>query len=377
MLRLMRTIYLVERKNLKFKSIFFVALLFIVGSFIYLENSQFRELEPITAAENMAKNSALDQFRNIDATDPVIASPLYRNLIAQSTEIANRTLGLAMEDDALYIKSMINLTEIREEVYTMDGFNEVSQFIPTPRQNQLDQALFTAIEAQDKPLLVKNSNFPTYILLLISVLGFSCYLLVGILSSDILQEEENHKSIVKGYPYTMATRLSAKILCYLIFVIALLISIFAITITIAAIKYDVDLTYPVAIFNGDFVTIAIWQYIGLAFVYFIVLSLTALFFSILLNYYFINIYIALFVHFFFFFIMQLTPVAAGRLWFLPFSYLNFSSLINGQAAEMTGNQMIHLTTGCFVLGITIFIIFLFIYWRFYLGQMKHTRGERA
>ena len=190
MFRLMRTIYLVERKNLKFKSILFVALLFIVSSFIYLESSQFRELEPITAAENLAKNSALDQFRNIDATDPEVASPLYRNLIAQSTEIANRTLGLVMEDDSLYIRSMINLTEIREEVYTMDGFNEVSHFIPTPRQNQLDQALFTAIEAQDKPLLVENSNFPTYIILLIALLGFSCYLLVGILSSDILLDKK-------------------------------------------------------------------------------------------------------------------------------------------------------------------------------------------
>lgn len=372
MLRLMKTIFLVERKNLKFKSILLVVLLFIVGSFIYLENSQFNELEPITAAESVAKNSALEQFRNVDATDPEVASPLYSNLINQSSELANRTLGLAMEDDSLYVRGMINLTELRNEVYTMDGFNEISQFIPTPRQNQLDKALFTTIESQNDALLVENSNFPTYIILLISLLGFGWYLLIGILSSDILLDEEDHKSLVNGYPFTEASKLSAKILSYLIFVISLLFSIFLITITAASIKYDMDLTYPVAIYNGSYFTIAIWQYIGLAFLYFICLSLFALSLSIVLNYYFKNLYIVIFIHFFFFFIMQLIPVAGDWLWFLPFNYFNFSTLINGQVAEMTGNDLITLTSGYFILVITIFIMCFFIYWRFYRSQIKQT-----
>ncbi len=120
-----------------------ILILFIIGSFVYLENSQFRELEPGTAAEVVALNSALDQFRNVDATDSEVASPLYRNLISQSSNLANRTLGLVMEDKETYIQDAIDLTEVRNEAYLMDGFKDVAQFIPTYRQNQLDYALFT------------------------------------------------------------------------------------------------------------------------------------------------------------------------------------------------------------------------------------------
>ncbi|WP_040985008.1 hypothetical protein [Oceanobacillus jeddahense] len=143
MFRLMKVLFLVERKNIKFRSIMVILILFIIGSFVYLENSQFRELEPGTAAEVVALNSALDQFRNVDATDSEVASPLYRNLISQSSNLANRTLGLVMEDKETYIQDAIDLTEVRNEAYLMDGFKDVAQFIPTYRQNQLDYALFT------------------------------------------------------------------------------------------------------------------------------------------------------------------------------------------------------------------------------------------
>ncbi len=371
--RLMKTIFLVERKNLKFRSILSVLILFIIGSFIYLENSQFRELEAATAAEVIAKNTALDLFRNTDATDPEVSTPIYRNLNVQSNQLAYRSLGLIMDDDTTYIQGAIELTKVRHEIYSMDGYNNVSQFIPTYRQNQLDHVLYTAIDDQNERLLVENSNFPTYIILLLLVLGVGWYLLVGIFSSDILLDEEDHKSLVNGYPFTMASKLSAKVFSYLVYMIGLLIITFVITVIVASIKYGIDLTYPVAIFNGDYFTIAIWEYLGLAFLYFICLSLTALTISIILNYYFKNLYIAIFVHFFLFFVPQLIPALGEWFWFLPFNYLNFSSVINGQVAEITGNQMVTLNNGFIVLVITIVIMFLFIYWQFYRSQIKQSK----
>ncbi|GGA78696.1 hypothetical protein [Ornithinibacillus halotolerans] len=372
MFTLMKTIFIVERKNIKFKSILSLIILFIIGSFIYLENSQFRELEPATAAEVVAKNAALDLYKKTDATDPEVASAIYRNLNLQSTKLALRSLGLITKDDSIYIQGAIELTQVRNEIYTMNGFNEVAQYMPTYRQNRLDQVFYMAIQDQNKELLVDNSNFPTYIILFLFVLGYSWYLLVGIFSSDILLEEENHQSLVKGYPFTMATKLLAKICSYLIFIIGLLFFTFFITILIASIMYDIDLTYPVAIFNGDYFTIAIWEYIGISFIYFICLSLTALTISIVLNYYVKNLYIITFVHFILFFIMQLLPATGKWLWFMPFNYFNFSTLINGQTAESAGNQMIRLSNGFIILVTTFIVMLLFIYWQFYLSQIRHS-----
>lgn len=373
MLKLMKTIFLVERKNLKFKSIFSVLLLLIIGSFIYLENSQFRELEPGIASEVVAKNAALSLYRNADATDPEDSSPIFGNLNQQFDKLAYQSLGLIMDDESNYIKNAIELTDLRNEIYTMDGFSDVAEFMPTYSQNNLDYALYTAIQDQDEALLIDNSNFPTYIILLLIVLGYSWYLLVAVFSSDILLDEENHTSLVSGYPFTMAAKLLAKVFSYLIFTVGLLLFTFAIAIAAGAVMYEIDLTYPVALFNGEYFTVAIWEYIGMAFLYFACISLAALTVSIVLNYYLKNLYTVIFTHFFFFFSMQLIPVSGEWLWFLPFNYLNFSTLINGQSAEMIGSSMITLNNGFIILIVTTFILFLFIYWRFYLSQTRHSK----
>lgn len=373
MLRLMKTIFLVEGKNLKFKSIFSVLLLFIIGSFIFLENSQFRELEPGIASEVVSKNAALSLYRNTDATDPEVSSPIYRNLTQQFDKLAYQKLGLIMDDESNYIKNAIELTDLRNEIYSMDGFNDIAEFMPTYSQNNLDYALYTAIQDQGEKLLIDNSNFPTYIILMLLVLGYGWYLLVGIFSSDILLDEENHTSLVSGYPYTMAAKLLAKVFSYLIFTIGLLLFTFVIAIGVASFMYEIDLAYPAAIFNGNYLTITVWEYIGLAFLYLVCISLTALTVSIVLNYYLKNLYTVIFAHFFFFFIMQLISASGEWLWFLPFNYLNFSTLIDGQVAEMIGSTMITINNGFIILGITIFILFLFIYWRFYLSQTRHSR----
>src|SRR5690606_14556329 len=114
-------------------------------------------------------------------------------------------------------------------------------------------------------------------------------------------------------------------------------------------------------------------YIGMAFLYFICISLAALTVSIVLNYYLKNLYTVIFTHFFFFFSMQLIPVSGEWLWFLPFNYLNFSTLINGKSDEMIGSSMITLNNGFIILIVTTFILFLFIYWRFYLSQTRHSK----
>ncbi|WP_339284053.1 hypothetical protein [Oceanobacillus sp. FSL K6-3682] len=373
MFRLMKTIFLVERKNLKFKSIIFILILFIIGSFVYLENSQFRELEPGTAAEVVALNSALDQFRNVDATDSDVASPLYQNLISQSSNLANRTLGLVMEDEDTYIRGAIDLTEVRNEAYALDGFEEVAQFIPAYRQNQLDAALFTEIQTQEERLLVDNSNFPTYIILFLFALGYGWYLLVGIFSSDILLDETNHKSLVNGYPLSTASKLFAKLLSYFLFIFFCLVLTFTIAITSAAIIYNMDLSYPVALFNGNYPAIPVWQYIGIAFLYLLCLSLVAIAISILLNYCFKNLYIIIFVHFFVFFIVYLLPALGKWMSFLPFNYLNFQTVADGSVAEITGNAAITLSNGFLTLLLSLLVIFLFIYWQFHRSQTKESR----
>ncbi|WP_077605056.1 hypothetical protein [Oceanobacillus sojae] len=373
MFRLMKTIFLVERKNLKFRSIILILILFIIGSFVYLENSQFRELEPGTAAEVVALNSALDQFRNVDATDSDVASPLYRNLISQSSHLANRTLGLLMDDQDTYIKGAIELTKVRDEVYTMDGFEDVAQFIPTYRQNQLDHALFTEIHNQEERLLVHNFNFPTYIILFLFALGYGWYLLVGIFSSDILLDETNHKSLVNGYPLSIASKLFAKLLSYFLFVFICLVLTFTIAITSAAVFYNFDLNYPVALFNGNYLAIPVWQYIGISFLYLSCLSLMAIAISILLNYCFKNLYMIIFVHFFVFFIVYLLPVLGEWMSFLPFNYFNFQTVADGSVSEMTGNTAITLTNGFLTILLSLLIIFLFIYWQFHRSQTKYSR----
>lgn len=370
---LIENFYLIERKNIKFKAIVGLLLFFVISTFIYLEKGEFRKLEPIAASDVMSINAALERYQNVDASDPAVASPMYQNIVEQARHLTRRQLALTIADQDLYVDASMKLHGLRVDASKLADYEEIATFLPSETEMNLDYIFIQTIDEQEKTILLENDNFPTYIILLFFTLGFGWYLLVAVFSSDILIDEDNHPSVVSGYPYTEATKLVAKTIFYVFVVIALLILTVSVAIISAGSKFGFDWTYPIAVFNSNYLAIPVWQFIILSTSYLLMLSIAAISISILLNYYIRNLYFVIFIHFFLFFFIHLTGKFSGYTWFLPYNYLNYSAIYTGETTEITGVTYNNITFGFIILTLFTLFIITFIYMR--LKWNKADGGE--
>ena len=168
MKNMLKTFLKVEAKNIKFKAAFIILLFTIVGCIFYLDRASFNDLEESAAGEVIAMNSALDQFRKVDATDTEQSSPIYRNLIQQTSHLGTRTLGMKFNDSDTIIEGSLALAKERQNIYQLRGFKEIEEYIPSTRKNQLDLVKYQTLEKENRSVYIKNNNLPSYILLVIT-----------------------------------------------------------------------------------------------------------------------------------------------------------------------------------------------------------------
>lgn len=375
MKRLFQTFLKVEGKNIKFKAAFIVLILTIIGCLTYLNKGIFNDLEGSTASEVVSLNSALDQFRKVDATDSEHASPLYKNLIQQSNDLANRTLGITFNDSETTIEGSLELAKERNKIYEMNGFEEVEEYIPSFRLNVLDTVKYEALDKENKSVYFKNNNFPSYILLVFTVLGYFWYLYCGILSSDILLNDERHSSIVKNYPFTMAEKLLVKTLNYIVLLVSFLTIGIIVAILIGVIKFDSDFYYPIAILGTGFQTVSVTSFIVISWIYLIILTIIAVLVSVVLNYFIKNLYIVIFIHIGIFMLGNLSGAITKLTWMLPYHYLNYTNLFSGVIFEQSDTLKSNILFGGISLIITCLLIISFILIRFHLSNMKPLNKE--
>lgn len=375
MFKLFSLFFRLESKNIKFKVVLFVLTIFIVGTFIFISNSQYGELEPNTSSEITSLNTALTQFQNVDATDDNVASPLYRNVVSQLRHLGDQSLGIIMNNEETYIKGAINVSDVQLDAYALENVNDIEVFIPSQREVELKNVLFNNIDKNNEKVFIENDNLPTYITLFIMSISFFWYLLVSISSSDIFLDDTRHPTIVKGYPFSKASIFIAKLLTYLTILGGLLLITYSISIAAGVVFYGNDFTYPVSIFNGEFLTIPLWQYITLSFVYLIIITILALLISSIFSYYFKNLYLIIFIQFFLFFFLQIFTFISEYIWFVPFNFLNFYQVLNGSVAEVTMNTSANIYSGVLLIFMSILLILIFFYFNFYRGDVKKKKGR--
>lgn len=375
MFNVFRFFFQLEKKNIKFKVILFALIIYIIGTFIFIDNSQFGELEPDTASEITSLNTALTQFQNVDATDDNVVSPLYQNLVSQLRHLGDQSLGIIMNNQETYIDGAINVSEVQLEAYKLDDIDSVSDFIPSEREVNLKNALYNDIDQNNKSIYVNNDNFPTYITLFIMSISFFWYLLVSIASSDIFLDDTRHPTIVKGYPFSKASIFIAKLLTYFVLMGGLLLITYSVAIVISIILYGSDFTYPISIFNREFFTIPLWQFLVISFGYLIMVTVLSILISSILSYYLKNLYLIIFIQFFLFFFLQIFIFIGDVLWAIPFNFLNFYQVINGSIAELTMNNTANLKYGVLSILASILLVLIYFYFNFYRGDVRKKKGR--
>lgn len=375
MKNMLKTFLKVEAKNIKFKAAFIILLFTIVGCIFYLDRASFNDLEESTAGEVIAMSSALDQFRKVDATDTEQSSPIYRNLIQQTSHLGTRTLGMKFNDSDTIIEGSLALAKERQNIYQLRGFKEIEEYIPSTRKNQLDLVKYQTLEKENRSVYIKNNNLPSYIFLVITTFGYFWYLYCGILSSDILINDDRHSSIVNNYPYSIGQKLLSKTVNYILLLVSFLTGGIILSMILGLIKYNADFSYPIAILGTKYQTVDVMTFILISWGYLVILTITAVLVSILLNYFIKNIYIIIFIHMGFFFLGGLSSIFSRFTWMLPYHYLNYTNVFNGVIAETTNHIQANILFGGLSLMITCIFLVVFIYIRFHLSSTNIRKKE--
>lgn len=372
MWRTLKMFFLIERTN---RSNYFVLLLVaacIVGFMFYASSEKVSNPLVETTAEYQSASSALSKFQVIDVNDEGDGSNVFGNITKQRQAIALKLAALNMDREPMYYKGSIKLLDVREKIYSMDGFEIVQDLIPAKIHSDRERLFIQTL--LDKEIHYKQEPlaYLPFLLTLFSVIGAVWFVFLSIYTSNIMIEDFRHTSILKGYPIKFNQYVIAKSMTKFGMVLGFIALIFVISLPLIHYKGLGDQAYPVIIYNGGIEAYSIVQYIGLSIVFMIVITIFALLLSIILNVLLKNLYLTMFVELILFFLPVLFPQLISMIPYNPFNFLNFNMIIEGGQLELANPVDINFKDGLIVLVISILLMLVAIKAFLTSGKLKRV-----
>ncbi|KGR77119.1 ABC transporter permease [Ureibacillus sinduriensis] len=370
MWKLLKNDFLIERTNKKNMIACLIVAIFVFGFFSYtkIENSQ--RLIDEKASEYQSVASALTKFQTADAMDYGNGSDLYYNLLQQQRYVVNQSMAMKVDRPQLYLESGIKLAELRANAFDMEGYEKVATNLPSRTENQLDSLFYQFMDRTGMVVTQDALSFFPFLLDLFMVLGSFWFIFMSIFSCGILIEEFHHTSLIKGYPVSFDKYVLAKCASSMFWVGILIAEIFICSLPFIYFYGLGDANYPVAIFDGNFKVIPTIEYIGIALVYIILISIFTVLLSVILNVLLKNMYLTLFVQLLLFIAPSLFPSLVSLVPFNPFNYMNFTNLLNGHSLELAEPVELEMLHGLIYIGISTVLMLIGVKLFFTTGKLK-------
>ncbi|QCR31222.1 ABC transporter [Lysinibacillus sp. SGAir0095] len=370
MWKLLKNDLIIEKTNKKNIIACIVVAIFVFGLFYYVKVENSQKLIDEKASEYQSVASALTKFQTADAMDYGNGSDLYYNLLQQQRHVVNQSMALKIDRPQLYLDTGIKLAELRANAFELEGYEKVATNLPTKTENQLDSILYEFMDKTGILVSQEALSFFPFLVNLFMMLGSFWFIFISIFSCGILIEEFRHTSLIKGYPVSFDQYVLAKSTSAM-----LIVCIFIVEIIICSLPfiyfYGVgNPKYPIAIYDGSFKVITTFEYIGIALVYMIFISIFTILLSVILNVILRNMYLTLFVQLLLFIAPSLFPALVSLVPFNPFNYMNFTNLLNGQSLELAKPIGLEISHGLIYLGVSIVLMLIAVKLFFTTGKLK-------
>ncbi len=370
MWKLLKNDFVIERTNKKNIIACIVVATFVLGFFSYqkIENSQ--QLIDRKAGEFQSVASALTKFQNVDAMDYGNGSDLYYNLLQQKQYVVNQSMALKIDRPELYLDTGIKLAELRASAFRLEGYEKVATNLPTKTQNQLDAIFYQLMNKTGIVVSQDSLSFFPFLLNLFMMVGSFWYIFISVFSCGILIEEFRHTSLIKGYPVSFDKYVLAKSTSAMLIVCIFIVEIFICSLPFLYLYGAGDASYPIAIFDGNFKAITTLEYIGIALLYMVFISLFTILLSVILNVLLKNMYLTLFVQLLLYIAPSLFPALVSLIPFNPFNYMNFTNLLNGISLELAKPVGLEIIHGLIYIGASIILMLGAVKLFFTTGKLK-------
>ncbi|MUK90115.1 hypothetical protein GMD78_17215 [Ornithinibacillus sp. L9] len=351
-------------RNRKLWFLGLIIILFFPIYFLYYSQSDPESLEDQKKYEAGIISSIFNQFPE-DQRDTSEGNEVY-DLISEQSSLVNMQVYYLSQgkNTEAYIESGLRVNELRLEVHEL-GNKGIPDHLVMPKEEILkEDALLTYIQKHDIPLqpdTIVASNYLIVALNTFSGILFFIYVLIS--GSEILLYEQRHRTVVNGFPLSFNTKIHSKIMIHFLHtIIFLLIGLLVGGLYAAKEAGFGDFTYPVLIYqNGSYEAISTLSYLLHTLLAIAVITLMALYLSILLNMIFNNAYANVLIGLGIFLIPHLlVNIRVDSQLFHPLTYIDFANVLSGDLSVKLENAQIDYWHAIFWLVILILLILTII-----------------
>jgi ABC-type transport system involved in multi-copper enzyme maturation permease subunit len=370
MRRVLKTVITIEKSNKKNIIACLVAVVFVFGLMSFIITEEKGDLVKERTGDYQSVSSALYKFQIEDASENGNGSDLYKNLVRQQRIISTQRAAVRMTRPELYLETSLELADLREAAFKMEGFRDIALYLPTETKNQLNRVYYQQLAEEEKFLFQEPLSFFQFLGYLFSLIGSVWFIFISIYSCGILIEEFQHTSLIKGYPVSFDKYVLAKCSSSMLMTGIFILLLFICSLPLIYFKGLGDPFYPVAVFTGNIEVFSIIKYIGVSILYMIVIALFSILLSIILNMLLKNMYLTMFVQLFFYISPYLFPSMMALVPLSPLNYLNFNRILSGETLDLAKPAALQLSHGLFIISVCIVIMLIIVRAFFTAGKLK-------
>jgi hypothetical protein len=373
-----------NRKNL-FLGVLLV--LFFPIFFYYYSDTEAETIESEKRTEQEMIKATIDSFPMTQEETPE-GSEVHEIYLEQSSLVNYQLYYMASvgldETNEAYIENGLQLNELRLRVHELDHHG-VSPHLIFPEEEilkddaLLQYALENHIQLETDPFIATD-----YLILAFSILsGLFILLFIMISGSEIILYEENHQTVMKGFPLSLMNKIHAKVIIHFMYMMIFLTSglLAGGYIAIREAGFG-NLSYPVLIYmNNGYEAIPAFQYYFYLLLAFALIGILLYYTAALFNIIFKNAYATVLAAFGIFYLPDLFMIMGLNVhWLHPIKFIDISGVLSGDlAVEYANSQLDYWYAMIWLTVLTIIIVAAlhFIQWRSYKDNGKLKEDQYA
>ncbi|WHT47996.1 hypothetical protein QNH10_18350 [Sporosarcina thermotolerans] len=296
-------------------------------------------------------------------------------LIQQSSLLSQQRYALWKDDDFHeFFDAGLELNELRLEMHRRGNKGIQKEYIIPVDEILKENALYRYHKEHELPFIqnqFKASNYIPAALPLISGVMFCLFVLLA--GSTMLVNDQQHPSVVYGFPISFMQKAANKVGVHLVQVM------FFLSASILIGGYYVsrktgwgDFRTPVVIYqNADYIAVSMLRYLLLMSIAFGLIALLLLFAFLLINIVTKNLYATILILLFVLLSPQLLLVAGVETnWLYPLEIIDIGAVLSGEAAKEFGIEKLDFKHAFSWLVVLNLIIISVLYGRNKLAQIQ-------
>lgn len=318
--------------------------LILFFSLYYSQYSQLdiKDMQMLKKEESEHMYTVFNAFPE-DLRETAEGEATYNNLTQQSSLINMQRFYLwKKEEYDKYIEDGLKLSELRLELHELGNKGIHPNYVIPKEEIQKDMAILRYYQVHKLPLVPDPfvaSNYLPVALNMISGLLFCLFVLI--IGSSMLVNDQNHRSVVGGFPISFMQKVSGKVAIHLVQVLLFLVLAVLIGGYYVAQKTEWgNFITPVLIYQEmDFVAVSTIRYIAYMFIAFALIALFLLLVFVLINVMTKNLYATILTMIVILLLPDLISVTGVAFnWLYPLKFIDIGSVLNGEAAMEFGNE---------------------------------------